>query len=114
MEKIKFYATHKKGSEQLLSNYRPVSFLPICSKIFEKLIFDCIYDFLYKSFSPGDSCIHQLMAITHNIFTAFDANPSLEVPGIFLDLFKVFDRAWHEGFIHKINNNGIDGNILAT
>ena len=37
---------HKKGNKQLVSNYCPVSLLPICSKIFEKLIFDCIYDFL--------------------------------------------------------------------
>ena len=79
-----------------INNCRPVSLLLICSKIFEKLIFDCIYDFLYQNcllnanqsgLGPGDSCIHQLMAITHNIFTAFDANPSLEVRGIFLDYF---------------------------
>ena len=37
---------------------------------------------------PGDSSIHQFVAITHNIFTAFDANPSLEVRDIFLDLSK--------------------------
>ena len=36
----------KKGNKQLVSNYRPVSLLPVFSKIFEKLIFDCIYDFL--------------------------------------------------------------------
>ena len=60
-----------------------MSFLPICSKIFEKLIFDSIYDFIDKDnlfnnnqsgFRPSDSCIHQLIAITHNIFSPFDAN----------------------------------------
>ena len=92
---------HEKGNKQLVSNYRPVSLLPICSKISEKSIFDCIYDFFdqnyllkvnQSSFRPGGSCIHQLIAITHNIFTAFDANPSLEVRGIFLDLSKAFDE----------------------
>ena len=29
---------HKKGSKQLVSNYRPISLLPICGKIFEKII----------------------------------------------------------------------------
>ena len=52
-----------------------MSLLPICSKIFEKLIFDSIYDFIDKNnlfnnnqsgFRPSDSCIHQLIAITHN------------------------------------------------
>ena len=29
---------HKKNDKQIVSNYRPVSLFPICSKIFEKLI----------------------------------------------------------------------------
>ena len=92
--------------------------MPICSKIFEKLILDRIYDLLdqnclLKGLSPGDFCIQQLIAITHNIFTAFDANPSLEVSSIFLDLSKVFDRVWHKGLIHKLKNIGIDGNLLS-
>ena len=98
-KKANVIPVHKKGNKQLVSNYRPVSLLPICSKIFEKLIFDCIYDFLDQNcllkanqsgFRSGDSCIHQPIAITHNIFTAFDANPSLEVPGVFLDLHLLF------------------------
>ena len=108
---------HKKGNKQLVSNYHPVSLFPICYKIFEKLIFDCINDSLdqnclldnkQSSFRPHDSCTHQLIAITHNIFTAFDANSSLEVHSIFLDLSKAFDRVWHKGLIHKLKNNGIE------
>ena len=99
LEKANVIPVHKKGNKQLVSNYRPVSLLQICSKNFEKLIFDCIYDLLDQNclvkanqsgFRPGDFCIHQVIAITHNIFTAFDANPSLELPGIFLDLHLLF------------------------
>ena len=36
------------------------------------------------------SCANQLLLITHNIYLAFDANPSLEIQGVFLDLSKVF------------------------
>ena len=39
---------HKK-SKQLVDNYWPVSLLPICLKIFEKLWFDSIYEFLDKN-----------------------------------------------------------------
>ena len=86
------------------------------------MIFDCIYDFLNQNcllkanqsgVMPGDSCIHQLVAITHNIFTAFDANPSLEVRGIFLDLSKAFDKVSHEGLIYNLKNIGINGNLLS-
>ena len=34
---------HKNGKKQILNNYRPVSPLSICSKLFEKIIFDTIF-----------------------------------------------------------------------
>jgi hypothetical protein len=34
---------HKKGNEQLLENYRPISTLPIFGKIFEKVIYSRLY-----------------------------------------------------------------------
>ena len=37
---------HKKESRQVKNNYRPISLLPTCGKIFEKVIFDCIYEHL--------------------------------------------------------------------
>ena len=37
---------HKKNDKQIVSNYRPVSLLPICSNIFEKLIFNELFKFL--------------------------------------------------------------------
>ena len=34
---------HKKDDKQCLKNYRPISLLPICGKIFKKLIFNEIF-----------------------------------------------------------------------
>ena len=35
---------HKKGSKQLVKNYRPISLLPICSKLFEKIVFKYLHN----------------------------------------------------------------------
>ena len=112
---------NKKNDKQNINNYRPVSLLPICGKIFEKIIFNNIYKFLdnenllnpnQSGFRPSDSCVNQLTAINHEIFSAFDCNPSLEVRGLFLDLSKAFDRVWHEGLLFKMKSMGIAGNLL--
>ena len=65
-----------------------------------------------SGFHPGDSCVHQLISIVHDIYNAFDSNPSLEVSGVFLDIFKAFDRMWHKGLLYKVKCMGIDGNFL--
>ena len=65
-----------------------------------------------SGFRPNDSCINQLMSITHNIYRAFDTNASLEVRGVFLDLSKAFNKVWHEDVLYKLKSNGINGNAL--
>ena len=58
----------KKGDKQLIQNYRPISLLPICGKIFEKIIFNNLYSYLngnnhitknQSGFRPGDSTSNQ-------------------------------------------------------
>ena len=107
---------HKKGDKQTVNNYRPVSLLPICSKILEKIISDSIMRFLNESkflsdaqssFRPSDSCEYQLLSIVDGIYKSFDCNPPLEVRGIFLDISKNFDRVWHDGLVYKVTSFGI-------
>ena len=61
----------------------------------------------------GDSCLHRLTSIIHEMYASFDANPSLVVRGVFLDISKAFDRVWHEGLIYKIKCMGVKGDLLA-
>ena len=43
-----------------------------------------------SGFKPGDSCINQLLCITHDIYQLLDYG--LETTGIFLDISKAFDK----------------------
>ena len=62
----------KKGDKQNIKNYRPVSLLPICSKIFECIIYDNMLKYFLDNnlitpkqsgFRSGDSCINQLLSV---------------------------------------------------
>ena len=66
---------------------------------------------LDSKYSLSDSCINQLLAITHEIFEAFDCNPSLEVRSVFLDISKAFDKVCHEGLLYKLKSMGISGEL---
>ena len=61
-------------------------------------------------FKPGDSCINQLLCITHGIYQSLDEG--LETRGIFLDISKTFDKVWYQGLPFKLKQNGISGNLL--
>ena len=94
-------------------------FLPIFREILERLIFEEMFPFLIdnklntgnqSSFKSKDSCINQLIAITHEIYQSFDE--SYEVRGVFLDISKAFDKVWHEALIFKLRQNGVSGKLL--
>ena len=63
-----------------------------------------------SSFKQGDSCINQILSITHDIYQSLDQG--YEVRGVFLDISKAFDKVWHKGLIHKLKQNGIGGPLL--
>ena len=64
-----------------------------------------------SGFCPSDSCINQLLPITHGIFKAFDCNPTLDVRSVFLYISKAFDKVWHEGLLYKLRSMGISGEL---
>ena len=59
---------------------------------------------------PGDSCINQLLLITHEIYKSFD--DGWEIIGVFLGISKAFDKVWRESLLLKLKLNGISEILL--
>ena len=102
---------HKKSDKYILKNYQPVSLLSICGKIFERLIYNSLFEYFIENdlFSrnqscskTGDSCTNQLISITHEIYQSFD--DGFKVRGVFLDISKAFDKVWRNCLIYKHKN----------
>ena len=76
-KKTNIVPIHKKGDRQTLESYGPVLPLPICGKILEGLLFNEMFNFFIEKklissnqsgFKLGDSCINQLLSITHEMY----------------------------------------------
>ena len=118
-EKIQCGSCLRKNNKQELKNYRPISLLPVSTKMFERLLYESMFKFFtdnnlisqnQSGFKPGDSSTNQLLSITYQIYKWFDDGH--EVRSLFLDMCKAFDKVWHRGLIFKLKQNGISGNLL--
>ena len=65
-----------------------------------------------SGFCPSDSCINQLLAITHEIFEVFDCNPTLKIRSVFLHISKAFDKVWYEGLLFKLRSMDVSGELF--
>ena len=105
----------KEENELLCENYRPISLLPIYSKIFEKVIYTRMYTFLTNNkliyerqfgFRSQHSSKHALISLTERLKSKLDNGEY--TAGIFLDLQKAFDTVNHN-FVRKTTHVWFSG-----
>ena len=96
---------HKAGDKSNISNYRPISLISNIAKIFEKIIYNRLYNFLKDSnilsetqygFVKGKGTTDALNVITDIIYKHLDKSKPLIIT--FLDLAKAFDTVNHKSY----------------
>ena len=108
---------HKKNSTLDKGNYRPVSILPVVSKLFERAINTQISDFFnvhfhafLSAFRPGYGCQSTLLRVIEDWKRDLDENKY--VAAILMDLSKAFDCLPHDLLLLKLEAYGVTGSAL--
>ena len=110
---------HKSGSKSELSNYRPISLLPLFSKIYEKAMHKRLYKHLTDNnvihdtqfgFRAGHSCEHALLTAQNNLLSALNRKEVAIL--LLIDFSKAFDMIDHEILLRKLNHYGVRSKAL--
>ena len=111
---------YKGDDEQMVQNYGPISILPFFSKIYEKIIYNHIINFLTINdilydkqfgFRKGHATNHAIITLVGKVARALDTGKI--VVGVYLDPRKAFDTVPHTILLDKLHRMGIRGNLLC-
>lgn len=115
LKKTKVIPVYKDKEDFLFNNYRPISILSSLSKVFERVLYNQMFEYLsqlkvfHKSqygFRKFHSTELATLELVDRITYAMDQN--LLPINIYLDLSKAFDTLDHQILLHKLKYYGIN------
>ena len=120
LKRAKVIPLHKGGDKRDISNWRPISILPLFSKIYEKVVYKKIYEYMNSlgflsdsqfGFRKGHSTVHAVHHLLDCVNSALENN--LIPLTIFIDLKKAFDTVDFEVLLKRLRNLGIKDTALS-
>ena len=109
---------HKSGNIESICNYRPISCVSKLSLVFERLLFNKLYDFFSPQLSGSQfgfmrrkSTVLQLIIYLQAIYNNVDTN--IDCYALYLDFSKAFDSVSHGTLLAKLRLFGIGGSLLS-
>ena len=109
----------KGGDRECVSNYRPVSLLPLPGKLLEKIVHKRVVKFWDDNnflsneqggFRKGHSTVSTIADLTDDLFK--NINEGYTTIASFVDLSKAFDTDNTQILLNKLQHAGIRGNVL--
>lgn len=107
----------KTGDKHDVKNYRPISQLPILSKILEKIVFDQLYSAISTIITPNQHGFMKGRSTTSNLalfinFLHSKMDDKEQVDAMYTDFSKAFDRVIHSILLKKLIQLGIHGDLF--
>ena len=107
----------KSGDKKDVKNYRPISKLSVAGKLFEKLVYSRIHNFIISNLGPEQHGFFRGRSLETNLFLFMEyihahLDSRIQVDAIYTDFSKAFDKISHNILLARLAEVGVSGTLL--